>query len=106
MANEAFIFTRDRFPDTEVLKAELRFIFDALHLNYDFGSNDTVSVSSPDYGCGCVMYVGDDAEGCTADAELYHLPGGLISQKTEGARFIRIPFPLFVYAVINQPVQT
>lgn len=76
MANEAFIFTRDRFPDTEALKAELKSIFDALHLHSDFGSNDVVSVSSSDFGCGCVMYVGDDADAeyCADDAALYHLP--------------------------------
>lgn len=78
MANEAFVFTRDRFPDAEALKAELKSIFDELHLHYDFGCDDMVSVSSQDYEQGCVMYVGDDdeeeTEYCADDADLYHLP--------------------------------
>lgn len=77
MANEAFLFTRDRIPDTEALKAELKGIFDALHLNYAFGYHDIVSVSTPDDAHSCVMYVGDDepeAEYCEDDAVLYHLP--------------------------------
>ena len=77
MANEAFVFTRDSFPDVEALKAELKSIFDELHLNYDFGYNDMVSVSSQNYEHGCVMYVGDDdeeTEYCDDDAALYHLP--------------------------------